>query len=181
MTCIVGLVENGEVWISGDSLVSSGGRTDVRNDEKVFIKDDMAFGVTGSIRISQIIRYQLSIPRYHEGDDLMAYMVNDFAEAVRSCLKHYGAAQIVNNEDMGGAFMVGFRGRLFVVYSDFQVAEFRERFTAIGSGEEYALGALYALDSSRSELSPEARLQLAISAAIKFNAYVGPPIKTVVV
>ena len=51
MTCIVGLVENGKVYIGGDSAGVAGLDVRMRSDEKVFTKGNMIFGYTSSFRM----------------------------------------------------------------------------------------------------------------------------------
>jgi len=63
MTCIVGLVENGKVYIGGDSAGVAGLDITTRKDEKVFQKENMIFGFTSSFRMGQILRYSFKNPR----------------------------------------------------------------------------------------------------------------------
>jgi ATP-dependent protease HslVU (ClpYQ) peptidase subunit len=62
MTCIVGMVENGKVYIGGDSAGVSGFDYHIREDQKVFQNGDMIFGFTSSFRMGQLLQYSLKIP-----------------------------------------------------------------------------------------------------------------------
>lgn len=84
MTCIVGMVEGGRVWIGGDSAGVAELELTVRADEKVFTNGPYVFGFTSSFRMGQLLRYKLKPPKPPRFGDLMAFMVNDFIEAVRS-------------------------------------------------------------------------------------------------
>ena len=72
-----------------------------------------------------------------------------------------------------GTFLVGVRGRLFAIYSDYQVAEEALDYMAVGSGEDIALGALYA--TADLGLSPRARMRIALKAAARFKPGVNGP------
>ena len=75
MTCIVGLVHEGVVYIGGDSAGVAGLSLTVRADEKVFRNSDFLMGFTTSFRMGQLLRYSLKPPRRHPDDDIHQYMV----------------------------------------------------------------------------------------------------------
>ena len=64
----------------------------VRADEKVFRNGDFLMGFTTSFRMGQLLRYKLNPPRRHPDDRVAKYMVVDFIDAVRECLKAGGWA-----------------------------------------------------------------------------------------
>ncbi len=66
--------------------------------------------------------------------------------------------------------MVGVRGRLFVVESDYQVVEPTAPFAAIGSGAAYALGSM-----ATSRGRPVARITQALKVAERFSGAVRGP------
>ena len=110
MTCIVGLVHEGSVYIGGDSAGVAGYGLTVRADEKVFTNGDFVMGFTSSFRMWQLLRYSLKPPKYHPDVDLIEYMVTAFVNAVRECLKTGGYAKKDKEEETAGTFLVGFRG-----------------------------------------------------------------------
>lgn len=171
MTCIVGIVDNGMVYIGGDSAGSDGYNVTIRKDDKVFVKEDMAFGFTDSFRMGQILKYDFDIPFTKASQDPMEYMVKTFIPGLRTCLSSGGFAKKDNNVEKGGEFFVGYKSRLFRIQSDFQVGESHDKFDAIGSGAEIARGALYATQT----LPTSQRIELALEAATRYNAFVRPP------
>lgn len=173
MTCIVGAVDKDGVVIGGDSAGVAGLDLTVRADEKVFTNGEFLFGFTSSFRMGQLLRYAFSPPPVPEGKDVFAYMVTDFIDAVRSCLKHGGFASKENETESGGTFLVGFRGRLFEINSDYQVGEPRDEFAAVGCGEQIAKGAMYALRYI--DQPSETKVSIAINAAERFSAGVRLP------
>lgn len=171
VTAIAGLVQDGVVWIGGDSAGTAGYMQTIRADTKVFTTGPYVMGFSGSFRMGQLLRWSL-VPPVPEGK-LEKFMAVDFIDAVRACLKAGGWAAVDNGRESGGDFLVGVHGRLFRVAGDFQVGESVDGYDAIGSGEEPALGALYA--TARLDLKPRQRLRLALSAAARMNAFVAPP------
>lgn len=82
MTCIVGLVHGGQVFIGGDSAGVGGGYSlTVRSDRKVFKNQDFVMGFTSSFRMGQLLAFHMHPPSPREGVDLMTYMVTDFIDA----------------------------------------------------------------------------------------------------
>lgn len=97
MTCIVGLVDKGKVYIGGDSAgVNSFWDLTIRADSKVFINGPFIMGFTSSFRMGQLLRYKLKTPSRFKNDgtqkEIYEYMVTDFVDAVRQCLKDGGYA-----------------------------------------------------------------------------------------
>lgn len=175
MTCIVGLVDSGQVWLGGDSAASGGYSLTVRADPKVFTIGAFVMGFTTSFRMGQLLRYQFTPPLHDPAKDTFTYMVADFVEGVRTCLKNGGYTRVESNVERGGQFLVGYQGRLFTVESDFQIGESLAGYDAVGSGQDLALGALYATSAS----PPAERIQIALQAASEFNSAVRGPFTVV--
>lgn len=174
MTCIVGLVEKGIVYMGGDSAGVDGSRMAlaIREDRKVFKNGDFVMGFTSSFRMGQLLAFNLSLPKPREGDDLLGFMVRDFVAAVRQVLKDGGFAKNNSGAESGGEFLVGFRGRLFTIFDDFQVAESVRPYAACGCGDLIALGSLF---STPNLSPPRERVEEALLAAETFSAGVRGP------
>lgn len=173
MTCIVGLVHDGKVSIGGDSAGVDGATYGlvVRADRKVFKNGDFVMGFTASFRMGQLLHHSFSPPKRHPEMDIEKFMVTEFVDAARQCLKEGGYAQRCNESERGGDFIVGYAGRLFRISEDYQVAEAADGFQAVGCGEQIALGALFAAQ----EGAPLDRLRVALEAAERFSAGVRGP------
>ena len=171
MTCIVGMTEKGKVYLGGDSAGVGGYSLTVRADRKVFRNGDFVMGFTTSFRMGQLLAHALKPPKRFPDSDVYAFMVTDFINAVRDCLKSGGYAEKHNDAEQGGTFLVGYEGRLFTVYGDYQVAEHVDGFAAVGCGHEIALGAMFASKS----LKPTERVRVALEAAERFSAGVRGP------
>lgn len=171
MTCIVGLVHKGTVYIGGDSAGVAGYDLTVRADQKVWSKDLFVYGFTSSFRMGQLLRYKINVAEKYPSQGVEEYMVDTFINAARKCLKDGGWARTDNGQERGGCFLVGFAGRLWQVESDYQVGESVDGFAAVGCGEAYALGSLYSTEG----MEPNDRLNLALEAAEAFSAGVRGP------
>lgn len=170
MTCIVGLAEQGTVWMGGDSAGANGSWSlELRSDSKVFQRGPYLMGFTTSFRMGQLLRYSLD-PVAPEGD-LDEFMSTAFVDAVRKCLKDGGFAKKDSEREEGGTFLVGVHGRLFTVHDDYQVAEQVTPYAAVGCGADIALGVMYATD----HLEPSHRLRIALDAAERHSAGVRGP------
>lgn len=176
MTCVAALVEKGKIYMGADSAGVAGLTMRVRSDSKVFkVESDppMLMGVCGSFRVRDLLRYAFDPPAINT-DDLTAYMVREFVEAVRHLVHNAGvAAKEDNVEDMPAEFIVGFRGRLFTIESDYQVGEQPEKYVAVGCGTDIAMGAFYATEGSR--LAPKERVVRALKASARYSGGVCAP------
>jgi len=174
MTCIVGLVDHGHVYIGADSAGVETGRLAlvVRNDRKVFRNGDFVMGFTSSFRMGQLLAFNFNPPKPRVGMDVMAYMVTEFVDAARARMKEGGFARIREGVEEGGSFLVGYAGRLFHISADFQVGESSHGFDACGSGDLIALGSLR---STRDWRDPARRVKEALECAEAFSAGVRAP------
>ena len=178
MTCIVGLIYDDKVYIGGDSAGVSGLDVQVRADEKVFLKDNMIFGFTSSFRMGQLIRYKFQVPEQSVKKDDYHYMCTDFIDGLRECFKNGGYSKVDSNREEGGTFLVGYKGQLYCIYDDFQVAKPTEDYDSCGCGAKYALGALRILRKDIT-LKPKQMITKALETAEFFSGGVSAPFNIV--
>lgn len=171
MTCIIGYIDKEGVYIGGDSAAVSQEDLsyNIRSDEKVFTKGEFIFGYSTSFRMGQLLRYKLKIPAFPKGMEVHPYMVTLFIDAVKRCFEDNDYTDMMTEE--AGSFMVGYKGKLYVILSDYQVALPKENFAALGCGENFAMGAMYA----SSEKEPIKKMEIALNAAVAFSMGVKPP------
>lgn len=170
MTCIVAVTDGTRVTMGGDSAGVSGWDMTVRADEKVFTIGPMVVGFTTSFRMGQLLRYRLKLPDHPDGMADHEYLSTQFVDAVRTCLKEGGYARVDSNREEGGTFLVGYRGAIWQVASDFQVGRSQCEFDACGCGADYAIGALAILKGR-----PRQRTERALEVAAQFSAGVRGP------
>lgn len=175
MTCIIGLVSGDHVYIGGDSAGVAGYSLTVRSDPKVFINHEFVMGFTSSFRMGQLLRFKFVPPPVPEKKDPYEYMVTDFVEGVRTCLKTGGYLKKENDREEGGQFLVGWRGVLYFIDSDLQVAVSGEPFTALGCGHDLAKGAVAAFLTTRLQHRPNQLIISALEIVEAHNAGVRGP------
>lgn len=172
MTCIIGLVDKGSVYMGGDSAGVSGLSISVRSDEKVFTNGPFLMGFTSSFRMGQLLRYKFTCPQQTVDQDDMTYMVVTFVDAVRELFADNGYGSMGDKSpNKGGTFLVGYKGTLYTIDSDFQVGKVELQYDSVGCGSDIALGSLFTSSGKK----PEVRIQLALEAAAKFSAGVVAP------
>jgi len=176
MTCIVGIADGTTVWMGGDSYGSTSYTKMASVHPKVFIREThgerVIIGWTGSFRMGQVLEHKLDIPSNETQQDAYAFMVGTVVGAVRTLLKEEGCVITKDGQDKSdGAFLFGYKGRLFKVGTDYSAIESTRGYTATGSGEETAMGALYVLPDAE----PEARIMAALEAAAEIVPSVGGP------
>ncbi len=173
MTCVVGLVHEEVVYIGADSAGVSGWDLTLRADSKVFRNDGYLMGFTTSFRMGQILHHSFDPPAQGEDTEISKHMATVFVDSVRTILKAGGFAKKDNEVETGGIFLVGYRGRLFEIESDYQVGEPLDEYAAIGCGAQIAHGSLYSTIGQ----APDARVMLALQAAEHFSNGVRGPFK----
>lgn len=181
MTCIVGMETADGVMIAGDSASATNSQIVPTKLDKVFeissLKEKMIIGYTSSFRMGQLLEYSFRPPKRKEfpyvGD--LEYLATSFIDEVRKVLKEGGYSEVDNNREKGGFFLVGYKGNLYEINSDFQVNSSAIGYNAVGSGKYYALGSLY--NSVKNSVDPEEALFLALEAAERFNPFVIRPFK----
>jgi len=171
MTCVVGMVQRGTVYIGVDSAAVQGWTRRRSGVAKVFRRGPFLMGYTTSFRMGQLLEHHLEAPAQDPAQADMAFMVTQFIERVRALLKEKGFTKIESNTEKGGQFLVGYRGHLYTIESDFQVAQQADGYDAVGSGAEFALGAMMALAA----LPPTRRIRKALEIAAHFNMGVCAP------
>ena len=176
MTAIAGITDGTTCWLAGDSAVVSGYDLTVRPEPKVFARGPYLFGLTGSGRASQLLRYTFQPP--DPAGDLLEHMCTTFVSALRTCLKDAGWAKKTDEKENADAhFLAAVSGRVFKVWADYQVTEREDGYDAVGCGEDLLLGSLHT--TAALGWAPEARLAVALEAAARFSTGVCPPFTVV--
>lgn len=174
VTCIVGLVANGHVWIGGDrASVSDSHYLTHSAHPKVFRNGPFVLGYTSSFRMGQLLQYRLAVPDLPTETEFDEFMATLFVDAVRDCLRDGGYTKISDNREEVGTFLVGVAGRLYRYDDDHQVIRPHCDFDACGSGISVALGSLHT--TAAMNLKADKRLKVALEAASSFVTSVRPP------
>lgn len=173
MTCIVAIAgKDGAIILGADSSAVDETVQTAHIDPKIFIKGEFGIGYCHSFRMGQIIEFWFEPPPIPKNEiNLMRYMVQDFIPELKSILADN---DYPNHEDekIEWSLIVGVRGNIFTVESDWHVGYDDIPYASIGAGSSYALGALYSTaigDDAKSVA------RVALRAAEKFCPYVLGP------
>lgn len=167
MSCVIGFKYGGNVYMGSDGrATSTDGERRPIICKKVFMNEKYLIGFCGSVRTGQLLYpHNFKPPK-----DIL-----QFPAALR---EHYGENGVLLNDpetgDLHGAnVIVGRQGKLYEILVDFQMSEVEE-FTAIGSGSNFAFGALDILSMAKG-MSPEDKIMKALEVSAKYCVQVGPP------
>lgn len=167
MTCIVGYIDKAkkEVVMGADSICSDGFTRYVMGEPKVFTKGRFIIGYTSSFRMGQLIQYKLKPPVHSKELSTLEYMSTKFVDVLKKLLKDNGYAQVKDNNEQGGTFLIGYNGELFTIQDDYAVLNFDVPYVSCGSGCYHAEGALFALEYEDVKINIKDKVRTAIFAA----------------
>lgn len=172
MSCVVGLLQNGKLYLGADGFATTeGGERRPIICNKIFTNNKYFIGFTGSVRHGQLLTPKNFTP---------PESIYDFADAAREIFVEKGAilTSEVGQQIHSSNLLIGYNGRLYELLIDFQLNEVFGSFTAIGSGSPYAMGSLFA---TKKWNSPEKRIMNALNAASEFDTSCGLPYQIEVV
>lgn len=162
MTCICAVVHyDHSITFGADSASSSECSIMINLSRKIFRKNDLLFGVAGSLRSLQLLKYNLTIPARQERCTDEQYVAVQLINAIRTTLKE---------ENHECKIIIGYRGAIYHLNEDWGFF-ISHSYDAIGASDDIAKGSLFATE----QLSPIERIHLALSASVKHSAFVRPP------
>jgi ATP-dependent protease HslVU (ClpYQ) peptidase subunit len=190
MTVIAAVKANDRVYMGCDSMFLDTGSLQAtkRTQSKLIIKDEMVIGLTtNGCRIFQTIQYKLKLPstKKVKTEDLLEYFITHFCSKLYKLL--HAENMLLEDPDAKtgepsispASCLIGIRGKLFQVGEDFDVAELDMPFFAIGSGGEYAIGALEATINLTTGFKPDDHILHSLKTAEKYTAGVKGPFQLV--
>ena len=173
MTCIIGLLDDGKVYMGADSLGATGWDCYTLKQKKIFKKGRYLVGVTGRLRTLSILSAAPSPPEPNNGSKVTyRFMVREFIPWLKKEMSEAGFAKRKDEVDemTDSWLIVGTDESLFMVAADYALIQTDKSYLAGGCGEGYALGSLF---SSTGE--PKDRIKSALKAAEEFSAGVRGP------
>lgn len=179
MTCIVGIIEDGITYLGGDGLQLKGDRK-TRVDSKVYERGEFLIGGAGRGTVIDLLFHSTNYVIPKDGQTIKDYFYNEFIPELRMVLKDKGQIHTEDGkQSMETQFLIGYRGELVNILKDFGCGIDTQdtKYSAIGSGEEFALGSLYSTEAMG--LDPEERIILALEAASEHHCTVGPPFEVI--
>ena len=151
MTTIIGVQAVNGCVIASDSRVAEGGKVYTHPEMvKAAERGSYIVGGAGDYRALQVVLHgwQPPVVSAKAKQNLYEFVINKVAPSLKSTLVEAGIEFNKGSEDSDNKFelqlIIGINGTLFEIDSDFAVAMNDTGFYAVGSGGDYALGALHA-------------------------------------
>jgi len=171
MTCIVGCEFDGKVYLGGDIQGTGWNNKVVHTQPKVFNKKGVIFGYTTSYRFGQLLEHSLPDPVVPENDtEIYRWLISVLVPAIKAVLKE-------NDYEGGGNCLIGVKSQLWELQNDFSVLRSVKGYAAVGSGYEYATGAIHGRIGSLGKVMDRTEaielVKLAIQAAGTYSPSVG--------
>ncbi len=171
MTCIVGISYEDKVLLGSDCIGSDMRIYQLREEPKVFKNGAFVMGYTSSFRFGQLLQYAFTPPEQLPSQSDHKYLCTTFVDAIRNTLKKGGYAKEKDSVECAGTALIGYKGNLYALEDDYQIALASGGVGAVGHGDSIALGSLY----STKDKKPQERLQIALEAAEYHDPYVKSP------
>lgn len=198
MTTIIGIQGEGFAVLCADSRVvsvdESGNASPISHlgngSSKISQNGPYLIGAAGDVRAINILQHAFSPPTPPanlRGKKLDAFVTSKFIPALRETFDKQGystpereAAHIAQHDSL---VIIAIHGTIYVIDGDYSWCADANGYYTLGSGGDYALGALHVLFHKRKTLDVQSAKLLitkAISAASKYDAHTGAPYHTYV-
>lgn len=174
MTCICTLKTNNTIYMAADRRLSDDDKYITLPEPKIAFKHDLLIGAAGDSYLCNIVLESFSWP--YRGDETPNhYMFNVFRPKFIKFLKDLGhidkESTILNSKSEDEVRLLAafdeFIYQVDISAEAFSIEQVTNKYCAIGSGSDFALGALLATEGLN--LKPQGRLKRAINAAASFS------------
>lgn len=186
MTCIVGIIDNGEIVMGGDSsIVRTGWEIRTINQPKIFRSGKLLIGCSGSLRFRQIIENVFPVLDMYldPKGSLENHMIKNVVPVLKNGIKASGCMETTEDgtDSVNGTLLIGIsggqigscaKGQLIEIGTGFEVVAQAE-YGAIGSGSTTALGSLFSTKHGLED--PVSRVLIALRAAAMYHCDVRAP------
>ena len=196
MTTVVAIQGDGYVVMGTDSRLSatdangfvSRVHTMSSNVSKISQNNGMLIGLAGDVRAINLIAHSFQAPQASpslRGKKLDDYITNKFVPSLRACfdLHGYSAPQRDTSEHMaeqGSEILLSINAVIYQIDNDYAWSNDASGLYAIGTGGQYAIGALAALLKTKNTTMAMAKKQClnALAIAAKYDPHTGYPYQT---
>lgn len=163
MTCIIGMVSEGRVWMGADSRASydKGNIHLSLKTPKLHKLGPYLLGSSGLPLMNDVAAYHLKLPEPPKRG-LMRFISRKVVPALKEAIKERGNVYGGLPE---GQILLGVRGQLFVFDTNTQHYQVRGDYHAIGEGAVPARAALYGMAAVGCNLKAKDRIRIALEAA----------------
>ena len=173
MSCIVGIKHKSKIYMGADSCVTEGDKVLTFKDSKIFRRGDFLIGFCGRLRVGQLLKHT-KISKDIDSIEKLVEFMKDLFKKEGYIRKGKDIDEPVFSIDT--EFIIVHNGRMYVVGADLSIVEDgKNDYCAIGSGADFALGALFATKNVR--MIPRKRLLNAFKCSAYFDPGVNGPFR----
>lgn len=148
MTTIIGVEYANRCVVLGDSRVVGDSKIYSHPDMvKVVTNGNFIIGAAGDVRALQVILHTWKPPVAvaKDKDNLFQFMISKVVPSLKQLLTDYNLLDIKSTDkDFELYVLIAYNGNIFEIDSEFAVSRSESGYYGIGTGGDYALGALYA-------------------------------------
>ena len=148
MTTIIGVEYANRCVILGDSRVVGDSKIYSHSDMvKVVTNGNFIIGAAGDVRALQVILHTWKPPAAvaKDKENIFQFMISKVVPSLKQQLNDYGLLDTKSSDKEFELYvLIAFNGNIFEIDSDFAVSRSDSGYYGIGTGGDYALGALYA-------------------------------------
>lgn len=172
MTIIAGGYDKKRNIIFGaDRQSTSGSVAILLSEPKIFKRDEILMGVCGWTLLRKVLMFDFKIPDHETNLTDEEYINTVFITKLRKCLKKHNVSTVKDErEDTKSCILMAYRKKIYKIDCDFCVTKFDKGYYAVGSGQDFALGALDTYKEIKKEINEEA-ITLAVKSATKNDIY----------
>lgn len=193
MTTIVAIQGNGFALVGADSRICDMDEsgyvsmtTTLRGSSaKIASNGKYLLGAAGDVRAINILHHAFvppPPPASAMGLKLDKFFTTKFIPALRECFEQQGYASPLRDNsthiaEQSSTILVVVNSTIYVVNEDYSWANERSGIYALGTGAQYALGALHGRKGKKEYTATKARSEilLALQVTSRFDPHTGPP------
>lgn len=199
MTTIIGIQGDGFSIATSDSRISdveeSGMISQIvglkESNSKLGVNGNYVLAAAGDLRAINILHHAFLPPKVElniKGKKLDQFVTTKFIPALRECFEVQGYAAPQNEQsahiaEHGSTILMSVNGTIYIIDGDYSWISDPGGVFAIGTGAQYALGAMISMLPKKGKLSIHTAKNIALQAiaiAAKFDPYTGSPYHTLV-
>ena len=186
MSVIVGITDGKNITMGCDSYISGDNEKFELSESKIIKKNNILIGVSGTMRGLQLLKYQLNLTTQEhlsEIEDITIsdeeYICNFLVNTIKEIFfNNQYTIKVDDQENHCDNYLIGYKGKLYTLDSNYQIYSTNDNYMTIGSGSQYAYGALKVQEKAKILLKdPEEAVIRTISVVSKFCPSVGGEIK----
>ena len=177
MTTLAGIQGNGWCAIGADSRVVDTGQVIElsKNAGKIFKKNGYIVAVAGDFRVAQILQHSFEFPKYTPFSSVEACDKFFTAELIPQWKAEYEDIGYVVDKELGSVVLVAVGPYLYAMGDDWTWARDKRGIYAVGTGGNYALGALAAYAPAKTADDAMVQIKGAIKIASQYDPNTAEP------